>query len=220
MPWSDSTIPVAKNRIRQYDQDRRFDDTSSGRVIPKIGDLGLGEARELGLAVMHVDMNNFKGLTKDLSNEQKLRLLNIYLSELTYIIRDHGGSVEKYVGDGITSLFGAGKDGKTAVLDAAKCALTILTEIYYAMNEYLKSIDLPTFSCSIGMDYGRIWVARTGVKGMNQLTLVGNEVSIAKQLEEFSGDHQIFLGHNVYSKLLSGIQSFRIRQSDRDDFRW
>ncbi len=220
MPWNDSTIPNAKNRIRQYDLDRRFDDISSGRVIPKIGDLRLGEARELGLAVMHVDMNNFKGLTKDLPNEQKLRLLNIYLSELTHIIRDHDGFVEKYVGDGITSLFGAGKDKETAVLDAAKCALTILTEIYYAINGYLKSIDLSMFSCSIGMDYGRIWVARTGVQGMNQLTLVGNEVSVAKQLEEFSGYHQIFIGHNTYSALLSGIQSFCIKQPDRDDFRW
>ncbi len=75
MPWSSSTIPDAKNRIRQYDEGRMFGNATSGRVMPEIGDLRLGEARELGLAVMHVDMNNFKGLSGDLFNEQKLRLL-------------------------------------------------------------------------------------------------------------------------------------------------
>ncbi len=128
--------------------------------------------------------------------------------------------MEKYVGDGITSVFGAGKDGEQSVSNAVSCALTILTEINYAINGYLKGIGLPMFSCSIGIDYGRIWVARTGIKGMNQLTLVGNEVSIAKQLEEFSGNHQIFLGHTAYSGLTSKRQSFCTRQPDRDDFRW
>ncbi len=219
MPWNDSTIPDAKNRIRQYDEGRMFGNTVSGRVIPQVGDLLLGEARKFGLVVMHVDMNNFKRLSGGLSNEQKLRLLNIYLSELTHIIKDYDGSVEKYVGDGITSMFGAGKDKKQAVSDAIGCALTILTEIKYVINKYLEEIDLPIFTCSIGMDYGNIWVARTGVKGMNQLTLVGNTASIAKQLEELSGHHQIFLGGDVYSGLPPRRQSFCKKQPDKN-FVW
>ena len=220
MPWDRNTILNAKNRVKQFDQDRQFDDIVSGKAVPKIGDMGLGEAKEFGLAVMHVDMNNFKKLSGKLSNENKLRLLNIYLSELTHVIRDYDGFIEKYVGDGITALFGVKKNKEQAVADAVCCGLTILTEIYYTINKYLKSIGLPTFSCSIGIDYGDIWVARAGVQGMNQLTLVGNEVSIAKQLEEFAGNHQIFLGEQAYTGLSQREHGFCKRQLDRDDFIW
>lgn len=220
MPWSNVMNSDAKNRIKQFDQDRQFDNVASGKVIPQIGDMKLGEAKEFELAVMHVDMNNFKGLSRNLSNEEKLRLLNIYLSELTHIIRDFDGFIEKYVGDSITALFGVGKNQEQSVSDAVYCGLTILTEIKYAMNEYLDSISLPKFSCSIGIDFGNIWVARAGIQGMNQLTLVGNEVSIAKQLEEFAGNHQIFFGKDVQSKLTPKEQSFCSLQPDRDDFIW
>ena len=180
----------------------------------------LGEAKEFGLAVMHIDMNNFKKLSGNLSNDKKLRLLNIYFSELTHVIRDYDGFIEKYVGDSITALFGVGKNREQAVTNAVYCGLTILTEIYYTINGYLESIGLPKFSCSIGIDYGNIWVARTGVQGMNQLTLVGNEVSTAKQLEEFAGNHQIFVGGDAYAGLSKREQAFCKRQLDRDDFNW
>lgn len=220
MPWSISIALESKNRVKQFDQDRQFDSVVSGRTIPKIGDMQLGEAKEFGLAVMHVDMNNFKGLTANLTNEEKLRLLNIYLSELTYVIREHDGFIEKYVGDSITALFGVSKTKEQSVLDAVNCGLTILTEIYYVLNGYLESINLPKFSCSIGIDYGTIWVARVGVQGMNQLTLVGNEVSIAKQLEEFAGTHQMFLGGSAYRNLPVTEKSLCQVQPTRNDFTW
>ncbi len=221
MPWNNNnTIIEAKNRVKQFDCDREFDDITSGKTIPKIDDMRLGEAKEFGLVVMHIDMNNFKKLTGNLSNDEKLRFLNIYLSELTYVIRDYDGFIEKYVGDGITALFGVGISKEKAISNAIDCGLTILTEINYAINAYLDSIKLPRFSCSIGLDYGNIWVARVGVQGMNQLTLVGNEVSIAKQLEEFAGEHQIFLGDSVYSELSQMEQSYCTMQNNRDDFEW
>ncbi len=220
MSWNNSTISDAKDRIRQYDQDRKFYDITSDRIMPQIMNLKLGEAQELGLAIMHVDMNNFKGLSGDLPNKEKLRLLNIYQSELTYIIKKYGGVVEKYVGDGITSVFGAGNNKGRAVSNAINCALDILTEIRYVINEYLEEINIPAFTCSIGIDYGDIGMARTGIKEMNQLTLVGNEVSSAKQLEEFAGNHQIFIGGIAYRELSSRERRFCKKQPDEKSFTW
>ena len=220
MTWNEYTSSKTENRIQQFDRDRQFDTIVSGRTIPKIGDMGLGEAKEFGLVVMHIDMNDYKKLTSALSNEQKLRFLNIYHSELASVIREYDGFIEKYVGDGITALFGIGVNKNAAVLNATRCGLTILTDIKYVMNKYLKSIHLPRFTCSVGLDYGEIWVARTGIKGMNQLTLVGNEVSISKQLEEFAGNNQIFLGHSAYLGLSGKLQSFCHQQKNRNDFLW
>ena len=210
----------AWNRIRQLDCDRRFGDVASGRVEPNIDDMALGEAKKFNIAVMHVDMDHFTEITGDLSNADKLRLLNIYLSDLTAVIRDHDGFIEKYVGDGITALFGAGKGGSEAVKNAIECAMTIQAEIEHAMGKYLRQIGLPSFTCSIGMDYGATWVARVGVRGSNQLTLVGNEVIIAKDLEELAGDGETLVGASIYSELSQKRQEYCERQPQSEDFSW
>ena len=76
-------INVSWNRIFQLDRGRRFRDIATGRATPDICNMDLGEAREFNLAVMHADMDNSTGVTRKLSYTGKLRLLNIYLSELT-----------------------------------------------------------------------------------------------------------------------------------------
>lgn len=213
-------IDASWNRISQLDRGRLFEDVAAGRVRPDADRMDLGEPRKFNLAVMHVDMDDFTGVTGDLSNKDKLRLLNIYLSDITAIIRDHDGFIEKYVGDAISALFGVGKDGPEAVKDAVECAMTIQAEIKHVMGEYLEKIGLPSFTCSIGMDYGIIWVARVGVKGMNQLTLVGNEVSIAKNLEELAGNGKILVGECICVRLPPEYKRHCKQQPRRRGFKW
>lgn len=208
------------NRIRQLDDARRFADVTSGRIDPNLDNMELGEANEFNMAVMHVDMDHFTKVVGNLSNKGKLRLLNIYLSDLTAVIRGHGGFVEKYVGDGITALFGAGKGEPETVKNAVDCALTIQADIKHAMGKYLQQAGLPSFTCSIGIDYGTAWVARVGVRGSNQLTLVGNEVIIAKQLERLVADGGILVGERIYSLLPPEYQGYCERRPLRESFKW
>lgn len=213
-------INASWNRISQLDRGRRFRDIATGRATPDISNMDLGEAREFNLAVMHADMDNSTGVTRNLSYTGKLRLLNIYLSELTAAVRSHGGFVEKYVGDGITALFGAGKGGPEAVKNAVECAMTIQAEAQHVMGKYLKKIGLSPFTCSIGMDYGTIWVARVGVRGASQLTLVGNEVNVAKELEELAEPGETFVGECFWSRLGKKYQGYCKRQPASEDFTW
>ena len=212
-------IDDLKQRIRNCDLQRIRIDKVVGRKIPQIEDMQLGEPREFELAVMHVDMEDFTELSSSLSQKNKLRFLNIFLSEFTALIHDYDGFVEKYGGDSITALFGFGKSPQDSCANAINCGVTMLTEVYYAMNAYLESIGLPKFSCRIGIDYGQIWMARVGIKSMNQLTLVGDAVIIAKQLEEFAEGHKIFIGNDVYVNLPECRQRFCQRQENRD-FNW
>lgn len=214
------TMAAVRNRMRQLDEGRRFNDISAGGSTSEVDGMWLGEAKRFKLAIMHVDMNNFRGITRDMENIDKLRLLNIYLSEFSALVRDYGGFIEKYVGDGISALFGAGKDGTGAVLDAVECAMTMRAETEHAMGDYLREVGLPKFTCSVGMDYGNIWVARVGVKGANQLTLVGNEVSLAKNLEVIAKDGQILVGDCFYSKLCEKYRGYCRRLPQREDFNW
>jgi len=123
------------------------------------------------------------------------------IRDRTYVAKDFGGDIESYSGDRVTALFGASDDKGKATEDCLNCGLTMLTVIQHVLSPYLTRIGLPSFKCAVGMDYGTTWIERVGIKGQNQLTLVGVTVSIASQLQELAKPNQILLGHTLYTGL-------------------
>ena len=206
--------------MRQLDEDRRFAGMAAGGAAPGIDGMDIGEARELGLAVMHVGADSFAGATEELPDIDKLRILNICLSDLAAIIRGHDGHVEKYAGDGTTALFGAGKGRPAAAKDAVECAMTIRAEVNHVIGDYLQQAGLPAFACSIGIDYGATWVARVGARGSSQLALVGSEAGIARDLEELAGGDEILVGERVRSALSPKRQGCCERRRQGGNFGW
>lgn len=202
MGWKgQKSIDESRERIVQLDRKRRVVDRKQGRTIPKLENMDIGEAREFTLATLHIDIQGFKEKTRDLTMTQNSRFLSIFLTEMTRIVTEFDGEVEKYVGDHVTALFGVGYDQQRAAMNSINCGLTMLTIIKYVMGPYLSNINLPTFGCRVGIDSGSIWLERMGIRGANEFILVGNSVSIASQLEELAGENEILLGHNIYQNL-------------------
>ena len=69
--------------------------------MPALG----GETREL--TVFFSDLAGFTALSEGMKPEELVRLLNEYLSAMTNVIEDHGGFVDKYIGDAVVAVFGA-----------------------------------------------------------------------------------------------------------------
>jgi adenylate cyclase len=212
MIWAgQTTLNNSYERIRKTDTERRLVDRKIGRVEPDIENMKLGEAREFELAILHVDINDFKSIVRKINNDQYLRLVSIYLTEMTQIITDLNGMVEKYVGDQVTALFGINSEhmcNDCACNACIECALNMQTVISYSMNSYLESVGLPRLTCSIGMDFGSIWIAKVGVKGNNQFTLIGNYVNIASELVKSANDGKILLGEALYENISSDRRTF------------
>lgn len=194
------TIEDIKTRI-QKDDSNINSKINTGRKEPDVENMAMGEARNFSLGILHIDIIDFTKKLTSLDNRSKLRFLNIFQSEMTHIIHDHSGSVEKYVGDRVTGLFGFNYSGQEVFTNSINTALAMKTEIKYLINPYLETIGLPTFQCRIGLDYGDILFAKTGIHGDNQSTLIGNSVSIASKLEELSKTNQILLGGSIYESL-------------------
>ena len=203
-----SNVPISKLvesssiRVREIDNRRRQIESTIGHLEPQIQEMKLGEAKKFKLAVLHIDINGFKKLVQGLSQEQYLRLVSSFLTEMTQIVDDLNGMIDRYVGDQVTALFGIDhKCEKCGPEDSLKCALNMMTVIKYCLNPYFESIGLPPISCSIGIDFGDIWIAKVGIRGINQLTLVGNAVNIAAQLVEIANNGHILLGENTYDAI-------------------
>jgi class 3 adenylate cyclase len=109
MGWKGKkTIELSSARIAKLDKERRTIDRKEGDVVPEPEDLALGETRKFELAILHIDIDDFKRAIGNLSMTEMMRFASIFLTEMTYIVKDFDGSVEQYVGDSVTALFGVG----------------------------------------------------------------------------------------------------------------
>jgi class 3 adenylate cyclase len=115
--------------------------------------------------------------------------------------------IDRYVGDQITALFGIDHECKFCGPEGAlKCGLNMLTSIKYSLNRYFSSIvtDNRMF---LGCD-GDVWIAKVGLKGNNQFTLVGNTVNIAAKLVELAPPGKMFIGQELYNGIPDEEQHF------------
>ncbi len=221
MGWKGkTTLDDSLARIKKFDNERKEAGRAEGVTIPKPEALNLGEAREFDLAIMHIDIDNFKGVTGNMKMRGIARFLSIYLTEMTYLVREFGGDVESYSGDRVTALFGAGQDKAVACQNCLDCGLSMLTVIQYVLNPYITDMGLPAFKCTIGMEFGETWIERVGIRGENQLTLVGNPVSIASQLQELAKPNHILLAHLFVSALSGDEQKWCVKQDPDKSWTW
>ena len=88
-----------------------------------------GEEREV--TILFSDLRNFTSMCEGRPAQEMLEILNRYFTRMSAIVEEHGGVVDKYVGDGLMALFGAPFDGP----DDADHALESALEMSDALDE-------------------------------------------------------------------------------------
>ncbi len=144
--------------------------------MPSLG----GEAREL--TVWFSDIAGFTGLSEKLSPPEVVRLLNAYLSEMTDLVEQHGGFVEKYVGDGIVAVFGAPLDDVEHALHAVQAALACQGRLA-DLQSVLPMPEGSRLAARIGINSGEVLIGNIGSKRRFNYTVMGDAVNLGSRLE-------------------------------------
>ena len=173
-----------------------------GRVVPDDEDLMIGDARRLKLAVLFLDICGFSKIDseEDKDQDRVLKLLNLFMAEMLYVVREHGGTFEKNTGDGLMAYFGGGASDST--LQAVEAAVTMHHYNDRVISPRLRSHGLEEVRFRVGVETGRVTVANVGVRGdHHSLVALGNTANIACRLMELIPDGGIALG-DITRKLL------------------
>ena len=85
-------------------------ETAPGRVVPEAEDLVIGAGRRLGVTIMFVDISGFSSWPAETLAEQKgvLAVLSLFFTEIVWIAKDYGGTVEKNTGADAAAQFDLG----------------------------------------------------------------------------------------------------------------
>src|SRR3989338_1956463 len=146
---------------------------------PKMLELG-GE--EKVLTAFFSDIKGFSTFSERLTPKELVHLLNIYLTEMTDIVLENGGTVDKFVGDAIVAFFGA----PVSYRDHAKMAC------YASLDMQKKSVELrerwkkeghPEIYTRIGLNTGPMVVGNMGTTRKMNYTIMGDAVNLASRLE-------------------------------------
>jgi class 3 adenylate cyclase len=138
-----------------------------------------GEKREL--TVCFTDLEKFTNLTETMG-EAAVPLLNEFFAMAIPIIREHGGYVNKFLGDGIMFFFGAPQH---AADHAARALDTVLAlkQAMVTFNDKLRARNLPHLSLRVGISSGEMLVGDAGTAEASDYTVLGDSVNLGARLE-------------------------------------
>jgi adenylate cyclase len=141
-----------------------------------------GEKREL--TVLFSDIRGFTTLSEQLDPRVLLELLNEYLSPMTdIVVSDHGGTLDKYIGDAIMAFWGAPHPAPDHPLLACRAALA-MTERLQALRPGWVQRGLPAIDVGIGINTGPMSVGFVGSQDrFYNYTVLGDAVNLASRLE-------------------------------------
>jgi class 3 adenylate cyclase len=135
--------------------------------------------------------------------KRTLLMLDCVIPMVMHVIHDHNGYVEKNTGDGVMGIIGADGTEFEAANDSLDAAVTIFYVLTNFINPFLMRIGIAPVHARIGIDLGKLLLARIGVQTgaarhpRNFLTAVGPAANIANRLQRLAGTDEIWVGDLV-----------------------
>lgn len=146
--------------------------------------LSLGGRKQL-LTVMFCDIRNFTAYSEHKAPEEVVSRLNEYLTAMTHVVFRHGGTLDKYMGDGLMAIFGA----PVFYPDHAERAIKAALEIQHAVEELNKKwvhANAPSLKVGIGISTGSAVVGNVGSPERMDYTVIGEDVNLASRVQQLT----------------------------------
>lgn len=163
-------------------------------------------------AIMFTDIIGFATLTENMAAPEAAAFLNHHFTMVADCVEAEGGTVDKYMGDGVLAVWGAPEDYEDGANRACRAALAIRRAIT-EQNARQAAHGDPQTRMRIGIHAGRVIAGNIGSPGRINYTIVGDPVNVAQRLEQLgrhfgdaSADVNILISGDIKSELTEHIE--------------
>ncbi|WP_421981134.1 adenylate/guanylate cyclase domain-containing protein [Roseibium sp.] len=145
-------------------------------------DRDIGAVRTQDVAVLFTDIVGFTKYAEEHSPEDVMELLRHYHAFVERSIFQNGGTLDKYLGDGVMATFGTPETGPGDAANALKAALQLIEETESFNTEREAQGQIP-INVSIGVHFGPVILGDIGPSRRLEFAVVGDTVNVASRLE-------------------------------------
>jgi len=160
------------------------------QLIENPGRLELG-GEERPITAFFSDVEGFSGISEMLTPTELVGLLNEFLTEMTDIILEHRGTVDKFEGDAIIAMFGAPNQLPDHAEQACLACINMQNRLA-VLRESWKDRGLPALKMRVGLCSGPAVVGNMGSKRRMDYTMMGDTVNTASRLEGANKIYQTY----------------------------
>ena len=146
------------------------------------------------VTVLFADVRGFTRMSEHAPPEKVVQILNRYFSLMTEIIFAHGGTLDKFIGDGLMALFGAPTASADDAVNAVKTAMEMQRQLH-KLNDDLQRDGFDRLSIGIGLHTGEAVVGYIGSEKRSEYTAIGDTVNLSARLESNARPGQILMSN-------------------------
>ena len=170
---------------------RYFAPNVAEQILKQTGAIQLG-GQKRPVTVFFSDIRGFTSMSETMSPDEIATLLTEYFTEMVEIIFEHGGTLDKFIGDAIMALWGAPiahPDDADRAMHAAQAQLAALA----TMNAHWRAAGRPELAIGMGMNFGEVFAGNIGSDRRLEYTVIGDAVNIAARLCSSAGPNEILV---------------------------
>ncbi len=177
-----------------------------GQIVPSSEDIKLdNDAVKLDGVVLYADMSESTKLVDSKKAFFAAEIYKAYLHCAAKIVRSEGGEITSYDGDRIMAVFIGDSKNTSAVRAALKINYARIKIINPVIKNQYKS-ETYQVKHTTGIDSSNLFIARTGIRGSNDLVWVGKAANHAAKLCELSNDYPTRITADVYDSLNNSVK--------------
>lgn len=180
---------------------RRYVDPSVLNVLTEAYNFEQFENKKLTATILFCDVRGFTELAESLEVDDLIGQMNAYFFEPgTEIIQSAGGTIDKFIGDGIMAVFGAPVPFDGSAERGVEAAVTLMRVLQEA-----RQTGRHKLSIGIGLATGEVVCGNIGSSKRMDFTVMGNAVNLAARLEKLAGPDMILIDETTKKELRGSV---------------
>ncbi len=199
---------LARRVVERQALERFLNSAIVEKILANPDQVHLGGENQIA-TILFADIRGFTRMSENMEPARVVELLNEFFTEMTDLIFENGGTLDKYLGDGVMALFGAPLPKPDDALRAVKTAIEMQRSLS-RLNRNAEERGQKALLMGVGVNTGTVTAGNIGSTKRMDYTVIGDAVNLASRLCSNAAGRQILISESTFRNLNGDFPSLKL----------